>query len=354
MIDNNQNDNQENYNESDQQNGQDKKRNMMGKMSGNVKSKAKGEIKAKLAGWFTKTFIVFVIKVLPIFLAVCAIHTVFSWIADIVESKKNAEDVYNIMNVDDISDLVCIAGNSEDGYYLAYKQGIDDKLTKIAKSYNKGSRQYVSKDVLKKMLEAELYTQFPNLGGKIGKEANFKIGESIENSDSDNTENDGNSSTESNSKKENVMDIKNLYQNDAKVTFIAHKGKSFSDTGSGIACVSMILSYIKDKDVSFQEVINWADKSGNGDKYYNGSEATTAIFADAAEHWNAGKVTETKDINKVKKSLLDGKPVVSYQKTSRFAVDRNFIVLKGIDSDGKIVVNIQIKIKKKEVFLLTK
>ena len=49
----------------------------------------------------------------------------------------------------------------------------------------------------------------------------------------------------------------------------------------------MILSYIKDKDVSFQEVINWADKSGNGDKYYNGSEATTAIFADAAEHWNA-------------------------------------------------------------------
>ena len=34
------------------------------------------------------------------------------------------------------------------------------------------------------------------------------------------------------------MDIKNLYQNDAKVTFIAHKGKSFSDTGSGIACVS--------------------------------------------------------------------------------------------------------------------
>ena len=339
MIDNNRNDNQENYNESDQQNGQDKKRNMMGKMSGNVKSKAKGKIKAKLAGWFTKTFIVFVIKVLPIFLAVCAIHTVFSWVADIVESKKNAEDVYNIMNVDDISDLVCIAGNSEDGYYLAYKQGLDDKLTKIAKSYNKGSRQYVSKDVLKKMLEAELYTQFPNLGGKIGKEANLKIGESIENSDSDNTENDGNSSTESNSKKENVMDIKNLYQNDAKVTFVAHKGKSFSDTGSGIACVSMILSYIKDKDVSFQEVINWADKSENGDKYYNGSEATTAIFADAAEHWNAGKVTETKDINKVKKSLLDGKPVVSYQKTSRFAVDRNFIVLKGIDSDGKIVVN---------------
>ena len=40
--------------------------------------------------------------------------------------------------------------NSEDGYYLAYKQGIDDKLTKIVKSYNKGSRQYVSKDVLKK------------------------------------------------------------------------------------------------------------------------------------------------------------------------------------------------------------
>ena len=44
-----------------------------------------------------KTFIVFVIKVLPIFLAMCAIHTVFSWIADIVEEIKRMQKMCIIL-----------------------------------------------------------------------------------------------------------------------------------------------------------------------------------------------------------------------------------------------------------------
>lgn len=146
--------------------------------TGKIKGKAKGKIKAKMAAWFTKTFIIFVMKVLPIFLLVCMVHTAFSWIADLVESVKNPADIYEIMGIDNISDLICVAGNADDGYYLAYKQGIDEKLDEVVKRYNKGSRQYVKKDVIKKMLDAELYTQYPNLGGKIGKEADVKIGES--------------------------------------------------------------------------------------------------------------------------------------------------------------------------------
>ena len=146
--------------------------------TGKIKGKTKGKIKAKMAAWFTKTFIIFVMKVLPIFLLVCMVHTAFSWISDLVESVKNPADIYEIMGIDNISDLICVAGNADDGYYLAYKQGIDEKLDEVVKRYNKGSRQYVKKDVIKKMLDAELYTQYPNLGGKIGKEADVKIGES--------------------------------------------------------------------------------------------------------------------------------------------------------------------------------
>ena len=146
--------------------------------TGKIKGKTKGKIKAKMAAWFTKTFIIFVMKVLPIFLLVCMVHTAFSWIADLVESVKNPADIYEIMGIDNISDLICVAGNADDGYYLAYKQGIDEKLDEVVKRYNKGSCQYVKKDVIKKMLDAELYTQYPNLGGKIGKEADVKIGES--------------------------------------------------------------------------------------------------------------------------------------------------------------------------------
>ena len=166
MLDNNQNDENQNLDENsnqenNQNDNQERKRPMMGRMSGNIQSKAKGKIKAKMAAWFTKTFIIFVMKVLPIFLAICFAYTAFSWVADLVESAKNPSDVYDEMGISDLSDLMCIAGNADDGYYLAYKQGIDDKLDVIVKDYNKGSRQYVDKDTVKKMLQAELYTQFP-------------------------------------------------------------------------------------------------------------------------------------------------------------------------------------------------
>ena len=147
-------------------------------VKGKIKTKAKGKVKAKMALWFSKIFIIFFLKVLPILLAICAVHTVFSWIADLVESTKNADDVYEAIGSDTLSELICVSGNEKDGYYLAYKQGIDEKLDEIVENYNRASRQYLTKDILKKMLDAELYTQYPNLGGKIGKEADIAIGES--------------------------------------------------------------------------------------------------------------------------------------------------------------------------------
>lgn len=492
MLDNNQNDENQNLDENNNQennqnDNQDRKRSMMGRMSGNIKSKAKGKIKAKMAAWFTKTFIIFVMKVLPIFLAICFAYTAFSWVADLVESAKNPSDVYDEMGISDLSDLMCIAGNADDGYYLAYKQGIDDKLDVIVKDYNKGSRQYVDKDTVKKMLQAELYTQFPNLGGKIGKEADVEIGDngnssgsadfagtlhwpteanqttissgfgprnsptagassnhggidiavgegtnvyacmdgkvtvsqysdsagnyvqidhgngyvtkymhnsqlkvsvgdkvtagqlialsgntgistgahlhfqiekngekvdplsfkydngmgngSTSSSDSSTDDSKDSTTNNSNSKTENVMDIPKMYQNGANVTFHAHAGAEFSSTGCGLACVAMVMSYLTGSDVSFQDVVDWADDVKYGSKYFNGEGSNGPLFADSAKHWNVGEVTKTKDIDKVKQSLLDGKPVISLQKTGKFAVYRHFIVLRGVNSEGKIEVN---------------
>lgn len=492
MLDNNQNDENQNLDENNNQennqnDNQDRKRSMMGRMSGNIKSKAKGKIKAKMAAWFTKTFIIFVMKVLPIFLAICFAYTAFSWVADLVESAKNPSDVYDEMGISDLSDLMCIAGNADDGYYLAYKQGIDDKLDVIVKDYNKGSRQYVDKDTVKKMLQAELYTQFPNLGGKIGKEADVEIGDngnssgsadfagtlhwpteagnttinsyfgtreapiagastdhgaidiaaaegtnvyacmdgkvtvsqfsdsagnyieidhgngyvtkymhnsqlkvsvgdqvtagqlialsgntgnstgphihfqiekdgtkvdplsfkydngmgngSTSSSDSSTDDSKDSTTNNSNSKTENIMDIPKMYQNGANVTFHAHAGAEFSSTGCGLACVAMVMSYLTGSDVSFQDVVDWADDVKYGSKYFNGEGSNGPLFADSAKHWNVGEVTKTKDIDKVKQSLLDGKPVISLQKTGKFAVYRHFIVLRGVNSEGKIEVN---------------
>ena len=190
---------------------------------------------------------------------------------------------------------------------------------------------------------AHLHFQIEKNGEKVDP-LSFKYDNGMGNgstSSSDSSTDDSKDSTtnNSNSKTENVMDIPKMYQNGANVTFHAHAGAEFSSTGCGLACVAMVMSYLTGSDVSFQDVVDWADDVKYGSKYFNGEGSNGPLFADSAKHWNVGEVTKTKDIDKVKQSLLDGKPVISLQKTGKFAVYRHFIVLRGVNSEGKIEVN---------------
>ena len=60
--------------------------------------------------------------------------------------------------------------NEENGYYLDFIDGIDEKLEDIITKYNKSAEYHnIPQDVnfLKKLLKAEVITQFPDLKGTI-------------------------------------------------------------------------------------------------------------------------------------------------------------------------------------------
>ena len=79
-----------------------------------------------------------------------------------------------IKGIKDVSELIEIKGNEKDGYYLDFIDGIDDKLNDIVKKYNKSSEYHnLPKDInfLKKIIKAEVVTQFPNLAGKVSSDS---------------------------------------------------------------------------------------------------------------------------------------------------------------------------------------
>ena len=105
-------------------------------------------------------------------------YDIFHWITDYNSSYNNPETLYDMIGSESLNELVTIAGNEEDGYYIAFKEGADEKLDEIVEEFRRPNYQTVTKEDLFKMIEAELYTQYPNLGGKVGKEADIKLGES--------------------------------------------------------------------------------------------------------------------------------------------------------------------------------
>lgn len=93
---------------------------------------------------------------------------------ELFTAKNNPQLIYESLEIKDVSELIKIKGNEKDGYYLDFIDGIDDKLNDIVKKYNKSSEYHnLPKDInfLKKIIKAEVVTQFPNLAGKVSSDS---------------------------------------------------------------------------------------------------------------------------------------------------------------------------------------
>mgnify|MGYP002570338225 CR=1 FL=1 len=114
------------------------------------------------------------VKILPIMTAAVVVTTtlgtVISFITDISASDGTAKKTYEALEVQDLSELVEIKEDGNDGYYIDFKEDATEKLKSLTKTINKdvGSHN-VPKDeeFLKEMIKAELITKFPNLGGTV-------------------------------------------------------------------------------------------------------------------------------------------------------------------------------------------
>ena len=117
--------------------------------------------------------------------------------------------------------------------------------------------------------------------------------------------------------------------------FPIHQNSTIKHNACGIASTTMVLSYLTGKNIKLEDVATWADNNG----HFNGAGSNGTLFNAAAKKWNVGKAYSTKDFDTVRKALLNGRPVISYQKAGLFTNGEHFIVLTGIDSNGKYHVN---------------
>ena len=105
--------------------------------------------------------------IIKVLLILSLLVTVASFIADLYEmitAENTPTKIYEDLEIEDVAELIQIKGNKDTGYYLDFVDDIDTKLTDLVKDLDN-----VPTDIsfLKKLIQAEVVTKFPNLGGEI-------------------------------------------------------------------------------------------------------------------------------------------------------------------------------------------
>ena len=115
---------------------------------------------------------------------------------------------------------------------------------------------------------------------------------------------------------------------------VRYGNTSIRQGGCGIACVSMVLTYLLDKEVGIEEL---------AEKYfrYKGKYGSSYnLFYDSAEDYGVTvTTTPVYDWDTVREALEDGHVVIANPTApSLFTEGGHYIVLAGLTEDGKIVV----------------
>jgi len=97
----------------------------------------------------------------------------------------------------------------------------------------------------------------------------------------------------------------------------------------------MIVSYLTGKRITPREFVgNWSRKY-----YVYNSGMSWSLPQAAATHYNLGKVEQTTWTSRMVQALKNNQPVMSSQSSGLFTSGGHLIVLRGVTSNGKILVN---------------
>ena len=134
-----------------------------------IKNKIKGKIKRKT---IASVVTVFLIKIIPLLLITSLVVSAISLVVELFQSKNNPDNIYSNIKSDDkqLNDIIALSGNETDGYYIGFTEKFDEIVKKTSEDFKKIGYKDMDPDLIVKLLKAELYTQYPNLGGKIGNE----------------------------------------------------------------------------------------------------------------------------------------------------------------------------------------
>ncbi len=131
----------------------------------------------------------------------------------------------------------------------------------------------------------------------------------------------------------NGMQIPHYLQTD--YSSIPYGSGSIASSGCGPTCFAMIASYLTETTISPIDAVSWC-----GNTYYISGQGTSwSYFSAATKHFGCGSVIQTTDPNEVLAALSEGQPVISSQSAGLFTSRGHFIVLRGVTTSGKVLVN---------------
>ena len=134
----------------------------------------------------------------------------------------------------------------------------------------------------------------------------------------------------------NGMQIPMYYQYHYKGVQYAFGGGDIGTNGCGPTSFAMVATYLLGRTVTPPDVVAWA---GATTYYVPGVGMSWSFFTDAAAQYGCGEVIQTTNPDEVLQALSDNRPVICSQKDGIFTATGHFIVLRGVTTDGKVLVN---------------
>lgn len=146
------------------------------KGNGNAKGKVKGGVMKAVMAALKPVLLIFFKALIPLLIAA----TVLDWVVELFTADNTPQKIYNDLEIEDVAELIEIKGDETNGYYLDFVDDIDEKLQSVVDEIN-GQAGYHdlptnSVEFMKKIIKAEVFTQFPDLRGTIpeGSEDGFQ------------------------------------------------------------------------------------------------------------------------------------------------------------------------------------
>lgn len=105
--------------------------------------------------------------IIVVAVVVAVVLAVFKWFLEDNAAEEVPKAIYSAMGIEDVSDLVTIQGNEEEGYHLEFVSDFDYRLEKAVEEINKTTDEVTIDNVedLRTFIQAEVATQYPNLQG---------------------------------------------------------------------------------------------------------------------------------------------------------------------------------------------
>lgn len=133
----------------------------------------------------------------------------------------------------------------------------------------------------------------------------------------------------------NGMPIPLYYQYSGGWENVPFGGGTIRSSGCSVTSMGMVFTYLKGQTILPNHIVSWT-----GNRYYvHPAGQSWSIFPACSGQWGLQCQNLGKNSNAVVNALSNGKPVIVSMGPGTFTRAGHFIVLRGVTSTGKILVN---------------